>query len=152
MAIMLIPSDAVPPVSPNLGASSVLAKTSTTGHPGVGGEQMNPPAHKTRALSDTAWRTTPLPLGWHKTRQQVFTRDGHQCTFLNHDGQRCTAMATEVHHIGDPEDHSLDNLAAACTPHHASETARAANAIRWARARARQQAPRQHPGLLPPGG
>ena len=100
----------------------------------------------------TSWRTTPRPTGWKKTRQRILERDGHRCTWDNA-GHRCTERATDVDHIGAPDDHSDDNLRSLCGPHHDHRTAhQAAAASRTARASrpGRLRAPERHPGLLGP--
>lgn len=68
-------------------------------------------------------RLSPLPRDWHKTKQLVFARDGYQCVAIRQDGNRCyERMNLECDHIGDRDDHSLDNLQTLCKGHHASKT------------------------------
>jgi 5-methylcytosine-specific restriction endonuclease McrA len=107
-----------------------------TGHP-------TPP----RAGS-TSRRSTPLPQGWAKIRRACLTRDGWQCTQPLPNGQRCPiTTGLEADHLGDPADHTLENLATKCKDHHASKTGRQAAQARWSTHRAAKRTPR-HPGLL----
>jgi len=97
--------------------------------------------------SPTAWRTTPRPIGWKKIRQQVLDRDGHRCTVVEN-GHRCpVTTGLEADHLGDPEDHSLSNLATKCRAHHRKKTATQARAVQLAR-RIQAPTPRRHPGLI----
>ncbi|MGW5122983.1 HNH endonuclease [Streptomyces sp. NPDC004069] len=96
----------------------------------------------------TAWRTTPRPRGWKALRAQVLARDDHQCTWID-DGQRCTTEGTDVDHIGDPEDHSTNNLRTLCEYHHRKRTALQARAARGELPSRQRPAP-QHPGLITP--
>jgi 5-methylcytosine-specific restriction enzyme A len=92
-------------------------------------------------------RTVPLPSDWPAIRRRILARDGHQCTWTT-DGIRCIAVATDVDHIGDPNDHSDDNLRSLCGSHHrrrsSSQGARAWHAKR----KPRQRPVEQHPGLI----
>lgn len=105
--------------------------------------------NKTWTPSPTEWRTIPLPKGWRRIRQQVLDRDGHQCTVVVN-GVRCPETTDlEVDHLGNPDDHDLDNLATKCHSHHASKTGHQAAAARWSRVRAmRERTQRPHPGLI----
>jgi hypothetical protein len=103
---------------------------------------------KTWTVSPGEWRTVPRPVGWKQIRRRILERDGWQCTWTNHTGQRCTEAATEVDHLGDPDDHNLDNLATKCHSHHASKTGHQAAAARWSRVRALRARPQRHPGLV----
>lgn len=111
----------------------------------------------------TSRRISPLPPGW-KThiRPRILARDGHRCTWVAGvpDGghplapgadthpRRCATRATDVDHIGDPDDHDERNLRALCGPHHDGRTALQANRARWSRPQARRQRPKpRHPGL-----
>lgn len=93
------------------------------------------------------WRSVPLPPDWQRIRIAVFERDGFACTAINGDGRRCYCPAKDVHHIGDPNDHRIENLTTLCRWHHERVTSRQANA---ARARVTQQREREpHPGIRP---
>lgn len=93
----------------------------------------------------TAWRTAPLPRGWAtRIRPRILRRDP-TCTLRTH----CWgAASTEVDHIGDPTDHSDENLRGVCKACHAHRTgqqgAAAANANRPRRLRPTDG---RHPGL-----
>jgi 5-methylcytosine-specific restriction protein A len=109
---------------------------------------MHPPPADKQTPPGTSWRTVPLPPDWHNLRRTVLKRDGHQCTW-HHQDMRCTAIATDVDHIGDPADHDLSNLRSLCGGHHDSRTGRQAATARWARHRERAvRAKPKHPGIV----
>ena len=83
--------------------------------------------------SPTAWRTTPRPLGWKAIAQAVKARDGHQCVIVENERRCPVTTGLEVDHIGDPEDHSSDNLRTLCGAHHRKKTATQARAVQLAR-------------------
>jgi 5-methylcytosine-specific restriction enzyme A len=89
-------------------------------------------------------RRTRLPSNWPAIRAYVLTRDGHQCQ-LRYAG--CTSVATEADHITAGDDHRTVNLQAACSPCHATKSAREGGTA-WAAKRSggRLEA-EQHPGL-----
>lgn len=70
-----------------------------------------------------------LPSNWNKIREEVFKRDGYQCTqALPKTGKRCPrgrsgGYRIECDHIGDKHDHSLANLTTLCQHHHEQRTA-----------------------------
>lgn len=97
---------------------------------------------------NTPWRTSPLPPGWRRQiRPPVLERDGGQCTWVEDDGQRCTLRATDVDHIGDPNDHGPENLRSLCGYHHRKRTAAQANAAKGP-APSRRRPAEAHPGLV----
>jgi hypothetical protein len=96
--------------------------------------------------SPSAWRTTPRPSGWKSLRARALARDEGRCTWLD-DGHRCEVPATDVDHIGAPDDHSLENLRALCAPHHRRRTALQARAARG-ELPSRRRPQEQHPGLI----
>jgi hypothetical protein len=65
----------------------------------------------------TGWvnstRSKRLPGNWRRTiRPRILARDHHLCRIRL---PGCTHDATDVDHIGDPDDHSDANLQAACS-------------------------------------
>lgn len=98
--------------------------------------------------SPTAWRRTPRPDGWKTLRAQAMARDGGQCTWID-DGARCTEPGTDCDHIGDPDDHSLNNLRMLCRHHHRKRTALQARAARGPQP-TRARPSEQHPGMITP--
>ncbi|EPD63164.1 HNH endonuclease [Streptomyces sp. HGB0020] len=94
----------------------------------------------------TSWRTAPRPTGWKRIRLGILERDDGQCTWID-DGERCTEPATDVDHIGDPEDHSPGNLRSLCGYHHRKRTALQARAARGPLPSRRRPA-EAHPGLI----
>ena len=89
-----------------------------------------------------SWRASPLPKGWPRIRSRILRRDRHSCRIQ---GPGCRGVATEVDHIGDRDDHSDENLRAACITCHASRTGRQARA---AQPPPRRRPPERHPGLI----
>lgn len=103
---------------------------------------------ETPRRSSPSRRTTPLPPGWQtRIRPPILERDGHRCTWTEHDGERCTERATDVDHIGDPTDHSPENLRSLCGYHHRKRTAIQANAAKGPPP-SRRRPPEAHPGLI----
>lgn len=91
------------------------------------------------------WRSTPLPADWPRIRKRVMKRDGGICTAILANGTRCHGKATDVHHLGSPNDHSESNLTAVCAWHHKRLTSAQANAKRK---RVTQRYPSEkHPGV-----
>lgn len=89
-------------------------------------------------------RTAPLPSNWPDLRDEQLVKDGHRCTYVSPDtGQRCTARATDVDHVGAADDHT--DLTSLCSWHHDRKTGRQ-GATSKKRTRAARRAPR-HPGL-----
>jgi 5-methylcytosine-specific restriction enzyme A len=76
------------------------------------------PTH-TPAPWQSSHRRTLLPSDWHRIRAAILTRDP-TCQ-LNLNG--CTHTATEVDHIGRPDDHTPRNLRGVCTTCHRKRTA-----------------------------
>ena len=70
-------------------------------------------------------RISPLPPNWPNIREAVFMRDGYRCVQIRNDGNRCyNVNELECDHIGDRDDHSMDNLQTLCKGHHAAKTGR----------------------------
>jgi 5-methylcytosine-specific restriction protein A len=96
-------------------------------------------------------RASRLPGNWGTIRLRVLRRDGWRCKATLSDGTRCPEPGTEVDHMQRGDDHSLANLQALCSWHHAKKSSaegRAAQAPRPSRYRKAEA----HPGLLTPGG
>jgi 5-methylcytosine-specific restriction protein A len=99
---------------------------------------------------DTSNRRAELPPGWSTTIvPRIKQRDGNRCTWIEH-GQRCTAPADEVDHIGDRHNHDDTNLRSLCHHHHNRHTQAQAAAGRARNSRRRPSPP--HPGLIRGGG
>lgn len=93
-----------------------------------------------------SWRSVPLPRDWPAITKRILERDGYRCTAIRSDDTRCPQRATDVHHVGDENDHSDANLMSMCGWHHDRLTAAKANA---ARVRKTTRFPSEkHPGLL----
>lgn len=72
-------------------------------------------------------RRRQLPRGWsHRIVPRILRRDPI-CTVCR------AALSTEVHHTGDPHDHSDENLAGVCTNCHRAETLAQARTARTRR-------------------
>lgn len=93
-------------------------------------------------------RIVPLPPNWPTIRARILERDGHTCTWIDHYQRRCQAPATEVDHIGAPDDHSDENLRALCTRHHRRRSAAQGGKAAAARRIPRKRPPEPHPGLI----
>lgn len=95
------------------------------------------------AFGKKSARTVPLPPGWWRIRKQVLQRDGGVCQHVRADtGLICGAPATDVDHMGEPDDHRLHMLRALCRFHHSRVTgSQGGRAVR----RGKKQV--WHPGL-----
>lgn len=90
----------------------------------------------------TSGRTAPLPPDWDSyIRPTVLKRDGYRCVKTRGDtDERCDWPATDVDHMGEPDDHRLHMLQSLCEYHHARKTA-----AQGGRARPKKAEPK-HPG------
>lgn len=89
-------------------------------------------------------RTTPLPPDWHRRRAKRLKMDGYRCVHIREDtGQRCTERATDVDHIGEPDDHHIEMLRSLCSYHHLQKTGSQGGR----RVRQKRKAS-EHPGLI----
>lgn len=77
-------------------------------------------AHVSAAWSGST-RRRRLPKNWPIIRRRILERDGHRCTWHDHDG-RCTAPATDVDHVEPGDDHTAANLQSLCRAHHAAKS------------------------------
>lgn len=102
---------------------------------------MCPTARRSCALM--AWNTgrrAALPPNWQRgIRPRILARDPI-CQRCHH------APSTEVHHLGDGNDHTDTNLQGICHTCHQHETQREAQAARAAQPK-RQRHTEPHPGL-----
>ena len=95
-------------------------------------------------------RRSELPSDWDKIRKRVLRRDSSLCQWIQIDDNYCLKEATEVDHIQDPYDHSLENLQSLCSWHHSQKTAKESSEARSRnRAKNHNKFKRQdkHPGL-----
>ena len=93
-------------------------------------------------------RTTPLPPDWHKRKQAVFARDGYRCTWIRSDGKRCyNETELECDHIGDNEDHELENLRTLCKQHHMSRSGLQGAEMSVLSRKRRFERAKRHPGV-----
>jgi 5-methylcytosine-specific restriction endonuclease McrA len=96
-------------------------------------------------------RTSPLPRDRPRIRRQVLRRDRHVCQIQ---GPNCSYVATEVDHVGSPEDHRPESLQSAYRTCHGEKTKQQAAAGRsaqfaaWLAARSRPT--EVHPGRVEP--
>jgi len=98
-------------------------------------------------------RKVTLPPDWARRRQAVFERDGHRCVIIKANGKRCWDRdKLECDHIGDREDHSLENLRTICQWHHGKRSASQGGAASAAAAAQKRTSikrpPETHPGLI----
>lgn len=83
------------------------------------------PDHRKIAWAGST-RRSQLPPDWERRRRTVLARD--EICQICHD-----AVATEVHHTGDQDDHRLEQLAGVCAPCHKNETQKQAAQARQGR-------------------
>lgn len=97
------------------------------------------------AWKNKSSRTAPLPADWPKRRAIVLKRDGYRCVHIREDtGRRCIERATDVDHLGEPDDHRLSMLQSLCSYHHGQKTSSQGGR------RVRQKKKiTLHPGLIP---
>ncbi|MGW1740019.1 HNH endonuclease [Nocardia sp. NPDC001965] len=90
-------------------------------------------------------RRSRLPADWASRRSQVLRRDDYVCQLR---WNRCLGTATEADHIRRGDNHSIENLQAACQRCHARKSSAEGNA-RQAEIRSRRKRPTErHPGSL----
>lgn len=99
-------------------------------------------------------RKETLPKEWPALRLAVFARDGNRCVIIKANGRRCWDKATDCDHIGDREDHSMENLRSLCAWHHQR---RSSSQGRRGRSKAEEpwrkllrREPEKHPGSINP--
>lgn len=89
-------------------------------------------------------RREDLPRDWPKRRALVIERDHGLCQWVMSHGSICAEDGNQVDHIGDRNDHRLENLQLLCEWHHLRKSSREGN----------QSGPRftaRHPGEPHPG-
>lgn len=96
-------------------------------------------------------RKETLPGNWRALRSAVFQRDGNRCVIIKASGRRCWDRATDCDHIGDRDDHSIENLRSLCSWHHQRRSSQQGNAARAEKAKILLRPKERHPGLLPEG-
>jgi len=80
------------------------------------------PTHPREAWAGST-RRRRLPKNWPQIRRRVLQRDWNLCYL-------CGGSASEVDHIKAGDDHTLENLAAICTPCHRRKSGREGNAAK----------------------
>lgn len=89
-------------------------------------------------------RRKRLPPEWQQLRLETLRRDSFRCQIRS---EGCRGMATDVDHILRGDDHSPNNLRAACSYCHSKKSSAEGNeALRLKRAR-RKRPEERHPGL-----
>lgn len=88
-------------------------------------------------------RRTRLPKNWPSLRANILRRDNYRCQ-ISLDG--CSGIATEVDHIARGDNHSPENLRAACSRCHKQKTQAEALEARRKKRAARFRPIERHPG------
>ena len=88
-------------------------------------------------------RRTRLPKNWPSLRASVLRRDSYRCQ-IRLDG--CSGIATDVDHIARGDNHSLENLRAACSECHKKKTQAEALEARRKKRALRFRPVERHPG------
>ena len=98
-----------------------------------------------------SWRTVPLPAEWPQIRRDILARDSNVCRYGmlpdEYIDMPCAELATQVDHMGDPNDHRPELLRAICVTHHNKRTASQGVAGRARIRQARRRKPERHPGF-----
>lgn len=97
------------------------------------------------------WKQHPRHVP-DRVRRQVLDRDGHQCTAIGRDGQRCPQVSKlEAHHVHQytpGETTTPDILVTLCAWHHNQITQQQARAARMTNPGPTERRPTErHPGL-----
>ena len=101
----------------------------------------------------TGWYVRPstrkatLPDDWEQLRAATFRRDRHRCQHVRYDtGKKCLKRATDCDHVGDRNDHRIENLQSLCSWHHKQKTSSQGGTA--AAARRKQPQKQKHPGIV----
>lgn len=92
-------------------------------------------------------RRASLPKDWDRRRKRILRRDGYRCTEQTAAG-RCEAVANQVDHVGDRDDHRDEMLRSLCQAHHDAKSSQQGVEARVARRNARLRPAPQHPSGL----
>lgn len=94
----------------------------------------------------TGWNPKrQLPKDWPARKLKVFRLKGRVCALAY---ECCTGWATEVDHIGDNDDHSIENLQPVCSDCHDVKTRKQSKLAARAKADLLHPRAEKHPGLL----
>lgn len=92
-------------------------------------------------------RKSRLPADWASRIVPAVKRRDRVCQWRLAVGGICGQPGSDVDHINDPGDHSLDNLQLLCKKHHGWKSSAEGRAGRTYR-RGRRRAPEPHPGVI----
>ena len=93
-------------------------------------------------------RKETLPPNWQQLRRIVLDRCGGRCEVVKKNGKRCWDKATDVDHMGDRLDHSVERLRGICTWHHSRKSSREGNEAQAAQRAVLRHPVEPHPGLI----
>jgi 5-methylcytosine-specific restriction endonuclease McrA len=91
----------------------------------------------------TSHRGDGLPKDWNRRRSFVLRRDGFSCQIRL---EGCLGAANEVDHIVRGDNHSPENLRAACKSCHGKKSSAEGHAVQARRRALRKRPPDRHPG------
>lgn len=94
-------------------------------------------------------RKAQLPPNWSRISKSVIARANGRCQ-LRYESI-CIGRATECDHIQRGNNHSPQNLQAACSPCHAHKSAMEGRAAQLQRIALRKRPPEPHPGVIDGG-
>ncbi|WP_195167778.1 HNH endonuclease [Mycobacteroides abscessus] len=88
-------------------------------------------------------RNLRLPPNWGEIRRRILDRDNHLCQI---ESFGCLRAASDVDHIVRGDDHSDENLRAACSKCHARKSSAEGNDRQRQLRALRKRPPERHPG------
>ena len=91
----------------------------------------------------TSDRRARLPQNWAVLRSSILRRDNYRCRI---NARGCSGIATEVDHIARGDNHSPENLRAACSSCHKKKTLAEAQEASKRKREARFRPKERHPG------